>query len=372
MDGKDRTVYGGGLKELEDVEMEDAEVAADSAELPIGKRIIGEESLSFKPLDLAATGNQDLKHLLKVALQTVRLCSWKDGRTSHQGLFLDARTVAHRLGKRCGGRPEHNIEPIDIAANPRLPPSHCKMELKSALLILLVNMPRCYFRGQSGSEWPLGFWREVNKSDEREIFLEDVDHCNCERCAPTAPSIEYVQRLLRRPNPFLTQLLLSDDGTGTVRIGINVPSLLHRALSRLPSAGRSEKPGTLVVVPPHLTRQWDSEVRKFTGKHFKTLVLSTVSNLNSATIDDFQLEADIIIVASNIFKNSFSARISVYTTVVGFEIVAAGRRVSSTMMLSSTENAPKFGLSTLKSIRDEKALGIAAWNLEIPETVNGI
>ncbi|KAJ3818894.1 hypothetical protein EV361DRAFT_190497 [Lentinula raphanica] len=780
-DGKDRTVYGGGLKELEDVEMEDAEVTADSAELPIGERIIGEESLSFKPLDLAATGNQDLEHLLKIASQTVRLCSC-EGRTDITSRPLSRCTDCGTSScKRCGGRPEHNAELIDIAANLRLPPSHFEMELKSALPMCLslpnvteklldglhektigvvsstvweewrtavllasssdlryvelkrqeiwsaifrsphgslelhlhpqrpewrffakpkdeepanapirqilddpvgrlicqgsllsgqwafalpksteveitikgsgelipawesrlglqedkyrekkvwsgieisvpeddkskfdrdisgsyelldrcgtacnalhkqkdgdVSLPQLYMllvphrtkdsedcftfsteirrlefgesrpfvaklspkwrqsdkddlekvkchlplqwvrcsvvnlqptpgqeakigipessievsasnlacqhatvllslstplRGQSGSEWPVGFWREVNKSDEREIFrsiawllervkdvsgrfhswqtVEDVDPSNCERCAPTAPSIEYVQvknkivgmedpvqageyerRLKRRPNPFLTQLLLSDDGTGTVRIGINVPSLLHRALSRLPSAGRSEKPvlswrldtnftpaaslnlpkftilsnkldkehaqppsfklklrkeqtrslewmirqealdaepfveeeiseavleplgwraeglaqrpihvrggvladqvgygktaitlglidctwktiekefakqdaidgkillkGTLVIVPPHLTRQWDSEVRKFSGKRFKTLVLSTVSNLNSATIDDFQ-EADIIIVASNIFKSN--------------------------------------------------------------------
>lgn len=320
----------------------------------------------------------------------------------------------------------------------------------------------------------------MNKSDEREIFrsvawllerikdvsgrfhswqkVEGLDHSNCERCAPTPPDIEYMQvknkivgiedpvqagayerRLKRRPSPFVTQLMLTDDGSGTVRIGINVPSLLHRALSRLPSEDRSEKPilswrldtnftpaaslnlpkftilsnkldkehaqppsfklnlrkeqtrslewmirqetlnaepfveeeiseavldplgwraeglaqrpvhvrggvladqvgygktaitlglidctwktveaefakqkpidgklslkGTLVIVPPHLTRQWDSEVRKFTGKRFKTLVLSTVSNLNSATIDDFK-DADIIIVASNIFKSN--------------------------------------------------------------------
>ncbi|KAJ4475050.1 hypothetical protein J3R30DRAFT_3777458 [Lentinula aciculospora] len=346
-----------------------------------------------------------------------------------------------------------------------------------AQALLSLSAP---LRGQSSSEWPLGCWREVNKSDEREIFrsiawllerikdvsgrfhswqkVEDLDHSNCERCAPTPPDIKYLQvknkivgiedpvqageyerRLKQRPNPFVTQLMLADDGTGTARIGINVPSLLHRALYRLPSRGRSEKPvlswrldtnftpaaslslpkftilsnkldkehkqppsfkidlrkeqtrslewmirqealnaepfveeeiseavlgplgwraeglaqrpvhvrggvladqvgygktaitlalvdctwktveaefakqepidgkislkGTLVIVPPHLTRQWDSEVRKFTGKRFKTLVLSTVSNLNSATIDDFQ-EADIIIVASNIFKSN--------------------------------------------------------------------
>ncbi|KAJ3734990.1 hypothetical protein DFJ43DRAFT_63932 [Lentinula guzmanii] len=776
--GEERAVYGGAGEEVEDVEMKDAEIA--DAELPVGERIVGEDNLNFLPLDLSATGSQDLAHLLNIASQTVRLCSC-EGRTD-----ITSRPIFRCLDcgmsscKRCGGRPEHNPEPIDNA-NPRLPPSSFEMELKSALpmclsllsvtgelldelnektignvngklwkewrtAVLLASssdlryvelkrqeiwsaifrsphgslelhlhpqqpewrffakpkenepanaqireildnpvgrlicqgsllsgqwafalpksteveitikgsgtlvpawesrlglqgdafrekkawseiqvsvleadkskfdrdisgsyelldrcgtacnalhkqkhgdgsLPQLYMlliphrtkdsedcftfsteirrlefgesrpfvaklspkwrqssnddsekvacllpfqwvdtsvvnlqptpgqdarfgtpensievsasnvacqhaqallslsaplRGQSGPEWPLESWREVHKSDEREIFrsiawllerikdvsgrfhswqkVEELDHSNCERCAPTPPDIEYVQvknkivgiedpaqageyerRLKRRPNPFVTQLLLTDDGTGTVRIGINVPSLLHRALSRLPSKGRSEKPvlswrldtnftpaaslnlpkftissnkldkehaqppsfkidlrkeqtrslewmirqealdaepfveeeiaeaildplgwraeglaqrpvhvrggvladqvgygktaitlglidctwktvekefakqekidgkislkGTLVIVPPHLTRQWDSEVRKFTGKRFKTLVLSTVSNLNSATIDDFQ-EADIIIVASNIFKSN--------------------------------------------------------------------
>lgn len=335
-------------------------------------------------------------------------------------------------------------------------------------------------RSQWGPEWPLESWGEVDKVHERETFhslawlferikdvserfqswqsVEGLDHSNCERCAPTPPKVQYIQvknkivgtedpvqageferRLKRRPNPFVTQLKLSKEGSGSVRIGINIPSLLHRALSRLPSEGRTEKPvllwrldtnftpaaalnlpkftimsnkldkehkqppsfkiplrkeqtrslewmihqedkkadpfieeevseavldplgwraegraqrpvhirggvladqvgygktaitlglidctwkmvekefddqeevagkiplkATLVIVPPHLTRQWDSEVRKFTGKRYKTLVLSTVSNLNSAKVEDFQ-EADLIIVASNIFKSN--------------------------------------------------------------------
>jgi hypothetical protein len=280
---------------------------------------------------------------------------------------------------------------------------------------------------------------------------------NCERCAPTAPQLqwvssgkkivavedpfqagEYERQLKRRPSPFITQLRLDDNDTGTVRVGVNMPSLLHRALSRLPSANRPEAPrlswrintnftplvninfppfrilsnktdkqhdqppsfvldlrpeqlrslewmiqqesleaepfveeeiseailsplgwraegraqrpvrvrggvladqvgygktaitlglidcnakvvekefkkmgripgkisvkGSLIIVPPHLTRQWKSEVEKFTKKRFKVLVLSTVSNLNSATVEDFQ-EADIIVVASNLFKS---------------------------------------------------------------------
>ena len=281
---------------------------------------------------------------------------------------------------------------------------------------------------------------------------------NCERCAPTAPALEwkkinkkdvplenpvqageYERRLKRRPSPFVTQLKLDENGVGIVRLGINIPSLLHRATSRLPSEhrteritvswrlnanfipmarldrpnfvipsnrldpehsqppnfkvplrkeqlrslhwmlereapsaapfieeeiseailaplgwraeGRAQRPvrirggvladqvgygktaitlglidctskdvdkefrevgrvdgkihveATAVIVPPHLTKQWDSECRKFAGKRFKTVVLSTATSLNSLRIEDVQ-EADIVIVASNLFKSS--------------------------------------------------------------------
>lgn len=336
-------------------------------------------------------------------------------------------------------------------------------------------------RNQAGTEWPRGEWKEVDKVHERGTFkalawvLERVRHVDdglrswqqvdimdhhlqCERCAPTAPKLrwlqtgkkvvpvedpvqagEYERRLKKRPNPFVTQLKLDESGVGMIRVGINIPTLLHRALSRLPTHNRTEKPllswrldtnytpsvnanlpkfvilsnktdkehaqppnfkiplrkeqlrslewmlkqesnevapfieeeiseavlaplgwraegraqrpvrvrggvladqvgygktaitlglidcthknvkkefatmgrvpgkisvkGTLIIVPPHLTRQWNSEVEKFTGKNrFKVIVISTVANLNGVTIEDIQ-EADIIIIASNIFKS---------------------------------------------------------------------
>jgi hypothetical protein len=280
---------------------------------------------------------------------------------------------------------------------------------------------------------------------------------NCERCSPSTPQLqwvsagkkmvaledavqagEYERSLKKRPSPFVTQLKLDDNGVGTVRVGFNAPTLLHRALSRLPSAGRTERPiltwrlntnftptaslnlpkfvilsnkrdkehaqpphfktplrkeqlrslewmvqqeaddappfveeeiseailhplgwraegraqrpvlvrggvladavgygktattlglidctqemveedfermgrvdgkiaikGTLIIVPPHLTRQWESETRKFTNKHFKVITIASLSNLNPLTIEDFQ-NADIIIVASGLSKS---------------------------------------------------------------------
>ncbi|KAJ7043711.1 hypothetical protein C8F04DRAFT_1218730 [Mycena alexandri] len=348
----------------------------------------------------------------------------------------------------------------------------------SASAVLICSVP---LRGQAGSEWPQGRWGEVDKVHERSVFrrlawlLERIRHIddnfkgswqtvefpedlsNCERCAPTAPQLEwkqagkkmvaledpvqagkYERSLKKRPSPFVTQLKLDENGVGTVRVGFNAPTLLHRALSRLPVENRTEPPilswrlntsftpaasqnlpkfiiasnkldkehaqpphfkinlrkeqlrslewmvkqesptaepfveeeiseailpplgwraegraqrpvlvrggvladavgygktattlglidctyktvkedfermgrvdgkiaikGTLIIVPPHLTRQWESETKKFTNKHFKVIVIATLASLNPLTIEDFQ-DADIIIVASGLSKS---------------------------------------------------------------------
>ena len=60
---------------------------------------------------------------------------------------------------------------------------------------------------------------------------------------------------------------------------------------------------TLIIVPPHLTRQWGSEVKKFTGSSaFKTIVVSTMSDWNKQTIETIT-EADVVIIASNLLKS---------------------------------------------------------------------
>lgn len=60
---------------------------------------------------------------------------------------------------------------------------------------------------------------------------------------------------------------------------------------------------TLIIVPPHLTRQWGSEVKKFTGSSaFKVIVVSTMSDWNKQTIETIT-EADVVIIASNLLKS---------------------------------------------------------------------
>jgi hypothetical protein len=348
----------------------------------------------------------------------------------------------------------------------------------SAVALLSCSVP---LPDDAGPEWPRGEWREVDKLNERATFrslawlLERIRHVDdtfnkwqsvdlpedllhCQRCAPTPPTIkwsktakkimaiedsqeagQYERDLKLRPSPFVTQLRL-EQNVGVVKVGLNIASLLHRALSRLPSQNRLERPSlswrldtdfapavkiqlppftlqsnrsdpennqppnfkldlrpeqlrsltwmiqreaidaapfieeeiseaileplgwraegraqrpvkvrggvladqvgygktaitlglidcsygklkkefeskddivgkvpvraTLAIVPPHLTRQWAAEAKKFAPKRFKAVVvISTASQINSLTIKQVQ-EADLVIVASNLFQSN--------------------------------------------------------------------
>ena len=84
--------------------------------------------------------------------------------------------------------------------------------------------------------------------------------------------------------------------------------------------GKTYCRGMLVIVPPRLTRQWASEVKKFTGDYFVIVVLLTASAINSLSIKDV-IDADIIFVTSNLFHNS------VY--LVNLEMFVAGGGIPS-------------------------------------------
>jgi hypothetical protein len=67
--------------------------------------------------------------------------------------------------------------------------------------------------------------------------------------------------------------------------------------------GKIRTKATLIIVPPHLARQWPSEVTKFLGSKKKVVSLITQMELNHSTIDDI-LNADVVVVASNLFQSN--------------------------------------------------------------------
>lgn len=393
--------------------------------------------------------------------------------------FADGQWVSTRqvtLTTPIGNGGKINEGAFAIPGPKGLPVSVSNDDCKVANALLTCRVP---LRGQAESVWPDGFWVEVDKIHERNTFeslawltervrsmnhlsrwndlnLPD-DHSNCERCAPTPPDLKWIRKgnkyvpredpeqaapyeraLKNRPAPFVTQLMLehssSGEHIGILRIGLNISTLVHRALSRLPREGRVEKPmlswrlttdyipesrlilpsfeltsnkrdteytqppnfimklrpeqlrsltwmmeqekedappfveeeiseallphlnwkaegkaerpiqvrggvladqvgygktaitlglidcsrpsielpsdtsgtipvkATLIVVPPHLTNQWPSEIRKFSGTAYQVLKLQTQTDLNKTSIQQI-MDADILVVASTLFKS---------------------------------------------------------------------
>lgn len=85
-----------------------------------------------------------------------------------------------------------------------------------------LNRQRC------ASSPPHFRWSLVN--EKKVVAVED-----------TAQAGAYERALKSRPATFVTQLMLDYNNVGTVRIGVNIASLMHRALSRLPTAGQTHK-----------------------------------------------------------------------------------------------------------------------------------
>ncbi|KAF8574267.1 hypothetical protein K439DRAFT_1665489 [Ramaria rubella] len=122
----------------------------------------------------------------------------------------------------------------------------------------------------------------------------------------------------QRPVRVRGGVLADEVGYGKTAITLGlIDSAPHKKADVPPAClarGRIPVRGTLVVVPPHLTRQWASEVQKFCGKKFDVCVISTASNLNSLTIEEVE-DADIIVVASNLFKSSvYLANLEAFST----------------------------------------------------------
>jgi hypothetical protein len=59
---------------------------------------------------------------------------------------------------------------------------------------------------------------------------------------------------------------------------------------------------TLIVVPGHLSKQWPSEIERFTGKTFRLVVIQNMQDLRSKSVSEMA-KADIIVLASEIFES---------------------------------------------------------------------
>ncbi|PWN45231.1 hypothetical protein IE81DRAFT_344924 [Ceraceosorus guamensis] len=92
-------------------------------------------------------------------------------------------------------------------------------------------------------------------------------------------------------------------GKTAITLGL-VAARRQAARERKPSKDKRyiQTKATLVIVPPHLCKQWANEVTKFTGDKLKVRVIHSKAELNATTIEDIK-EADLIIMSVTIYKS---------------------------------------------------------------------
>ncbi|KAF3914918.1 hypothetical protein ABW20_dc0107988 [Dactylellina cionopaga] len=95
------------------------------------------------------------------------------------------------------------------------------------------------------------------------------------------------------------------DAVGYGKTAIVLGLLAHMKNQYVPpedTQGRIALKATLVIVPGHLSNQWESEIKKFTGGEMRVVNIKTVTNLLSCTVNNLA-EANVIIVAGSLFKS---------------------------------------------------------------------
>ena len=120
---------GQGMDKDEDEIME-VDPPADN----VDAHITGEDQLTQRPLNLATSASElSLAGLLEEAHSSSRLCSC-EGRNDMMDRTLNRCIDCESTScVKCGGRPEHNYQPIDFKPHPRPSPSTFEKDLKAIL-----------------------------------------------------------------------------------------------------------------------------------------------------------------------------------------------------------------------------------------------
>ena len=113
---------------------DDDAMEVDAPPDDVEAHITGEDRLEKRPLNLASsTSALSLKDILEEAKRSVRLCGCEGRKDMTDRLLNRCVDCGFTSCVKCGGRPEHSYEPIDLNAHPRLPPSKFEKDLKALL-----------------------------------------------------------------------------------------------------------------------------------------------------------------------------------------------------------------------------------------------
>ncbi|CCM02539.1 uncharacterized protein FIBRA_04641 [Fibroporia radiculosa] len=125
-------------EDVSDADDEAMQVDQSTSSMAVEDRISGEDQLIEKPLDLVSTAQVALESLLHNAEKSARLCECEGRKDITDRQLNRCVDCGSSSCVKCGGRPEHNYEPINVVASPRLPPLTFAKELKSTLPMSLT------------------------------------------------------------------------------------------------------------------------------------------------------------------------------------------------------------------------------------------
>ena len=118
---------------------EDVVMGDDQPTDDIEAHITGEEQLEQKPLNLAASVSElAMQDILDLAHRSRRLCTCEGRKDMTDRILYHCMDCDSTSCVKCGGRPEHNYQPIDLKAHPRLSPSTFEQDLKAILPMSLT------------------------------------------------------------------------------------------------------------------------------------------------------------------------------------------------------------------------------------------
>ncbi len=169
--------------EVSNVKEDDDVMEVDAPATDVGAHITGEDQLEQHPLNLAASASKlSLEGLLEEAHRSARLCACEGRKDMTDRMLQRCEDCDSTACVKCGGRPEHNYQPIDLKAHPRLSPSAFEKDLKALLPMslalsdvteeLLNNLAESNDVETSGSRWA-GWRAAVLRAVENELrFVE--------------------------------------------------------------------------------------------------------------------------------------------------------------------------------------------------------
>lgn len=114
-------------------ETDSMDIDVHPVEQPSESRVVGEERLQKKSLDLSIVQSCSYSELLADAEKSKRLCPCEGRMDITSRPVFTCQDCGSSSCQKCGGRPEHNPLPFDIFKQPRAHPSEFAKKLKATL-----------------------------------------------------------------------------------------------------------------------------------------------------------------------------------------------------------------------------------------------